>query len=1419
MIGAGKLSVSIWSPFLEQIGDFLRMGKKPHPPRNAGGAKKTTPTASVPDTHHNVFSDDKDKPKKSRAKQENAAVKAGPSTGGPDQQPPRPDARKIIGGASWTGKLPQTLLSEHCQKQKWAKPEFSMRQVPGGGFQSSVTLSSKNPKTQEVTTLPPFLLPPAKRDLATEPTALEARHFAATWALFRISSMKNMHMMLPPKYRDLWKGEFEQIKQEDIRAGNEWMYAPDPFAAKADREAAKVEADKKREAIQKEKAKAAKEPKFSFVASGDSGPKRAASAKGWHHALPMEIGDSLRSDIEEIVRRKAIWNPYQLEMRESQRSNIVRDLVNLGFRQSHAEEALQQCKDREEALEWLLVYCPEDDLPTWAFPDGYSAGVTFASGNLVKEAALKRLAAAGYPMDDCERAYKEADGNENLAAAKLQERLYYHESDSVDAVGEAADQWHEELLTLESIFADRYSSNSKSDCAVSLKLSNPSDISLQVKFIKPPGPYPHVLPIMSLISSELPAYIRLSATRKALEWAGESLLGDPMLFSLVDWVENALPDTIKTPGKLRDVELASAADFNHTSESNSKDLAGSRSNRNRTHRNNRGDADNNAIYEAWKSRQETHQQQKMLHARQSLPAWSAKDSITLSINKHQVTIVSGETGSGKSTQSVQFVLDDMIQNSKGAMANILCTQPRRISALGLADRVSSERCSSVGDEVGYIIRGDSKISEKTKIIFMTTGVLLRRLQSFDISGSLSDVSHIFVDEVHERNLDTDFLLALLRDALRTNKHLKVVLMSATLDADAFINYFGGSEQVGTINIPGRTFAVQDYFLDDVIHMTNFQSGRYPFDEDEASQVNGMMDQLSIGKTIQNLGMGINYDLIAATVRHIDQSLGNKDGAILIFLPGTMEIDRCLGAMRAMPNVHTLPLHASLMPAEQKLVFLPAPGRKRKVIAATNVAETSITIEDIVAVIDTGRVKETRYDSTNRVVRLEEVWASQAACKQRRGRAGRVRAGTCYKLFTRNVEQEMAPRPVPEIRRVPLAQLCLSVKATDSSRDVAGFLRQTLTPPDEGAVDIALDLLHQIGALEDGHLTALGRYLALIPADLRCAKLLVFGSIFGCLESCLTIAAILAVRSPFVSPKDKREEAQAARASFSRDTGDMLVDQAAFDEWLDRSSSGNRRETQSWCSSMFLSSQTLRDISSTRSQLLSSLKDAGIVPVQYRTPATSSQASLQMSSFNKNNANNTLLRALIAGALNPQKARIEFPSKKFAASISGAVELDPEARTIKYFDRPHQPLSSAASISDRTTPDTSSTTSSRVFIHPSSVLFTTQAFPSTSSFLSYFTKMSTSKLFIRDLTPFNLYTLLLFGSDIKLVPEQGGLLADGGWIKVKGWARIGVLISRLRTLLDDVLRRRVDDPLREMTADDQKVVDLVRRCIEFNGMDR
>ena len=455
--------------------------------------------------------------------------------------------------------------------------------------------------------------------------------------------------------------------------------------------------------------------------------------------------------------------------------------------------------------------------------------------------------------------------------------------------------------------------------------------------------------------------------------------------------------------------------------------------------------------------------------------------------------------------------------------------------------------------------------------------------------------------------------------------------------------------------------------------------------------------------------------------------------------------------------------------------------------ATNIAETSITIDDAVAVIDTGRVKEMVFDSQTKTARLVEVWASKASCKQRKGRAGRVRAGKCYKLYSRHLEAgTMRDRTEPEILRLPLEQLCLSVKVMGID-DVFQFFREAITHPNTSAIEDALKALHQVGALKENKLTALGRHIAFIPADLRCSKLLIYGATFGCLEASLTIAAILTSKSPFISTGDHREEAKAARSSFAKGKGDLLCDLCAYETWQKKKCTGVTTTTiNTWCKANLLSLSTLEDIASNKTYFLSSLIEARWVPAGY-TSSTASDSSL-----NSCGSNHTLLQALLAAALNPQIARICLPEKKFAAGIAGSIEMDPEARKIKYFDRYND----------------------RVFLHPGSTLFDAQGHGN-ASFISFWAKMQTSKCFVREVTPLNAYSLLLFCGSITYDESGKGLIVDGWW-KLRGWMRIGVLVSKLRMILDDLLNQKADDPALDISSQD--VVTLSRRLIELNGLD-
>jgi ATP-dependent RNA helicase DHX57 len=912
-------------------------------------APKATNNDTVPGSDHIVFAKDGAKERRKT-----------PATPGPDAQegPPKLDARKIIGGNSWTGKLPQTLLNELCQKQKWNRPDFSMRKMPevnGGGYRSTVKLSRTDPKTKETTSLPPFHLPDSHAHLADQPTVLEARHFAAAYALFRVSSMKNIHMMLPPFYRDLWKGEFTQLKTADVADNKAWKYDADPFAADAKRHEIHVSIEKRRTEREKADAKAA----TSMVL-----PDRS---RAWARAVKVEMGQQIRNEVEALVREHAMWNPYGISLSSRERDIVINDLSCLGFRLSHVQEAVMYCKDREETLEWLLVHVPEDDLPNWCLPPGYSAGISLASGNLEREAKLKRLSEAGYSFDLCATALQQNHEDEGLAAEYLQNTLVALNPSSLPQSTTVEDIWKDEQITLEAIFGDRYSVVSSTSCSIKLQL----DKVPAVVFRNARGYPKSAVPIIAIHSAHLPAYIRLSATQQAVTFAKNTLLGDSnMIFALVEYLEMNLPRIIENPGSLLELRVPGARHSitGALQSASTKEAPRWQPQRREMYKKPQAHVSNTDLLRSWELRQETAAQKKMLKSRQALPAWLKQESIVDAVQRNQCTIISGETGSGKSTQSVQFILDHMINSLQGTSAKIVCTQPRRISALGLSDRVSAERCSEEGQEVGYIIRGDSRVSADTKITFMTTGVLLRRLQSSaDLETALADLSHIFVDEVHERSLDTDFLLSLIRDALKVRKNLKLILMSATLDGNLFVDYFGGKSKVGLVHIEGRTFPVTDYYLDDVVRFTKAgHSSMTMGNEDDGD------DYFDPGKAIMSLGAGINYALISDLVAHIDSELGTAEGGVLIFLPGTLEIERCLQALRQNSGLLPLPLHASLTPLEQKRVFPVAPKGKRKVIACTNVAETSITIEDIVAVIDTGRVKETRYGESPHPLRISKA---------------------------------------------------------------------------------------------------------------------------------------------------------------------------------------------------------------------------------------------------------------------------------------------------------------------------------------------------------------------------------------------------------------------------------------------------------------
>ncbi|CAM0882886.1 unnamed protein product [Alopecurus aequalis] len=730
------------------------------------------------------------------------------------------------------------------------------------------------------------------------------------------------------------------------------------------------------------------------------------------------------------------------------------------------------------------------------------------------------------------------------------------------------------------------------------------------------------------------------------------------------------------------------------------------------------------------------QLKKIAKDRSKLPISSFKEHICSTLENHQVVLISGETGCGKTTQVPQYILDHVW--GKGESCKIICTQPRRISAVSVAERISAERGESVGDTVGYKIRLESKGGKNSSIMFCTNGVLLRVLigrvtnvpeaqnveHSFD--DALMGITHIIVDEIHERDRFSDFMLAILRDLLPIYPHLHLVLMSATIDADRFSQYFNGCP---VIEVPGHTYPVKTFYLEDVLsvlqsvddnhlrpasddlQLKSVLTDEYKSSMDEVismALVNDEFDPLielisveqnpevfnyshsetgvtplmvfagkgQLGDVCMLLSFGVDCsaldqdgksaldwaqqenqkevyevikkhmdcssakspkenDLLNKYLSNIDPELidtllierllkkictDSDEGAILIFLPGWEAINKTRERLLASSifqnssKFHVLSLHSMIPSAEQKKVFKRVPAGVRKIILSTNIAETAVTIDDVVFVIDSGRMKEKSYDPYNSVSTLQTSWVSRASARQREGRAGRCQPGTCYHLYSKLRAASLSEFQTPEIKRMPIEELCLQVKLLDPDCKIADFLKKTLDPPIPETVKNAITVLQDLGALtQDEQLTDLGEKLGSLPVHPSTSKMLLFGILMNCLDPALTLACAADYRDPFVLPVDpnQRKKAAAAKvelASLYGGFSDQLAVLAAFECWR---RAKERGQEAMFCSVYFVAANTMNMLSSMRKQLQNELAQRGFLPANASACSTNAKSPVLM----------------------------------------------------------------------------------------------------------------------------------------------------------------------------------------------------------------
>lgn len=540
--------------------------------------------------------------------------------------------------------------------------------------------------------------------------------------------------------------------------------------------------------------------------------------------------------------------------------------------------------------------------------------------------------------------------------------------------------------------------------------------------------------------------------------------------------------------------------------------------------------------------------------RKSLPAYRYRKQFLEAIHDSQVLIVVGETGSGKTTQLPQYLYEEGYSQAKNSdkPLKIGCTQPRRVAATSVSQRVAEEVGCELGQEVGYSVRFENTTSNKTAIKYLTDGMLLRE---FLTDPLLSGYSALMIDEAHERTVSTEIVLTLLKDVIKERKDLKLIVASATINAKKFADYFDGAP---IFSIPGRRFPV------DVCYTKNPEA---------------------------------NYIQAAITTVFQIHTKHETPGDILVFLTGQEEIetmeetlnDACDKLGSLIKPLIVAPIYANLPPAKQARIFEPTPPNSRKVVLATNIAETSITINGIKYVIDPGYVKENVFNPTTGMESLVVVPCSKASADQRAGRAGRVGPGKCYRLYTKwSFNNELQANPTPEILRVNLCGVVLLLLSMGIN-DLVNF--DFMDPPSKETLMKALELLYALGAMNaKGQLTKMGRKMAEFPIDPMFCKALLTSSDYGVLQEVLDIISMLSESSSlFYRPKDKRELADKRKQSFNHPSGDHLTLLNIWKQWSDSGFSNL------WCEDNFLQYRTLKRAREIRLQLEGLCSKVGIEP--------------------------------------------------------------------------------------------------------------------------------------------------------------------------------------------------------------------------------
>eukprot|EP00522_Entomoneis_paludosa_P010319 CAMPEP_0172441418 /NCGR_PEP_ID=MMETSP1065-20121228/1967_1 /TAXON_ID=265537 /ORGANISM="Amphiprora paludosa, Strain CCMP125" /LENGTH=1439 /DNA_ID=CAMNT_0013190781 /DNA_START=22 /DNA_END=4341 /DNA_ORIENTATION=- len=1361
-----------------------------------------------------------------------------------------------VGGTSiqtWQ-KLPSALLTEFAKKEKFLKPKFKALDDKPGKYKYRVILPDPKDSKKDL-----FFVPPSA--VANEEQAKEE---AALLALVHITPKIPHERTLPEPYRTTWLTAIQQLnakssKTPQSQSANTTSSSSNTSSNTNNKgkgggaqastnllQGARVtsQAQQEKKSLEQRKARNEKIRRHEAIRMANRNPRVTMTAK-----IRKIIESLLRGDavtLKEVDEDDA--TEATLEEADNDAQLSVEDrLCKEGFTPLQARKSYQntqkgsvnQSEDNwdniyEECLQWLLLHVDEEDLP-----DGFNSNeghleVVGAEDGTTSNTQTKRMNAVVTPEG---RAFAERYGLSPAEAALVMEQTHGQSPEatfwklvldkaqmsdlpqkrgSIDAE-ESQTQLDEEMEALQAIFDEGCQVDNRADGMCIIKIKIESDVAAQLTIQVRRGRYPSVYPEQVLVSSSSwPKPQTGTALHcQIAEFMGSLALDEPAIFEIHGFVTSLLDTLI-------DVEPISLIPDQPTNSTPQQPPSVVKK---------ASPAKTNTKAQKFRKAQRPREKSpfwsippaktpaatafpklgpSLQRARASLPAATARQDFLDLLKKSQdlgrVVLLTGETGCGKSTQIPQFILEE-----NPSQAKIVVCQPRRVAATGVATRVAEERGeNSPGVEsVGYVVRGDSAICNKSRLVFCTTGVLLRQMQS---ENAFDALTHIVLDEVHERSLDMDILLALLKEKLPKHPNLTVVLMSATLQEEKFAAYWG--RQTPRIHIPGRTFPVKDYLLDDVLEFTKYmppkgkgksksiKDGDESADERDTREINGVRLTDLVDRVDEST---VDYKLVAALVKHIiTTKAAGDDGSILIFLPGAPEIGRALDTvaneMRGISMV-LLPLHGGLQPSEQRKVFGPVGPGRHKVIFSTNIAETSVTIPDCTSVIDCAREKQSSYDPSNRMPLLIETFCSKASLKQRRGRAGRVRPGTCYKLISNKTFQRLKSDTDPEILRCALDQTLLSLLFLGiDCRPNGSFMPSLLDPPGTESLESSLDSLQIIGAVDEtkNALTPLGMHIAGIPAPPIVGKILILGSMLGCRDAGLAMGAGMSLgRSPLLridSPRRNDPDEDPIDAMKRKDTLEArrnALDQVGksdhaylaklFMDWDELRGPEKKR----YCEHLGLSIPGMREMLQLKQQF-----DSALASVGYR----------HSKEANKHSHLWSIIRAVAVSGMSPsQLVKVVRPAQSYQETAEGAKEKEGRAQELKFFVR----TSRDASVVDQRSNE------ERVFIHPSSGNFSVGNY--SCPWLVYNSLVRTSKPFLRDVTECNEYSLLLFGGDLEIQASQGVVVIDS-WCKLSASPKIGTLVGGIRRRLDELLTLKVLDPSLDIaaTAELQIISRLIRK---------